>query len=91
LFGSLLLVGLEVLVQPAASEKVATGGNVLVRLLQRSLSPGVAGVPDRRVPPPNAGTAVGPVVTSGVRNVLDMIKANSNAPVNVGGGPNKAQ
>jgi hypothetical protein len=94
---SLLLVALEVLVQPAASEKVAAGGNVLVRLLQRSLSPGVAGVPNRRGTAPedgssaNASTAVAPQVTTGVRSMLDVIKANSDAPVNVGGGPNKAK
>jgi hypothetical protein len=51
LVGTMLLVGLEVLVQPQTSSQVSSGGNVLVGLLRRLLSPDVAGIPDR------AGTA----------------------------------
>jgi len=47
LAGSLTLIVIYVVVQPGASSKVQQGGNVLTGALQRLLSPGVAGVPQR--------------------------------------------
>lgn len=44
--GSLALIVLYVVVQPGAADKAATGGNVLVSMLRRALSPQVAGLPN---------------------------------------------
>jgi hypothetical protein len=44
--GSLALIVLYVVVQPGTADKAATGGNVLVSLLRRALSPQVAGIPN---------------------------------------------
>lgn len=94
--GTLVLIVLDVLVQPQVSGQVAAGGNLLVALLQRALSPSVAGVPDRSgtsgagAGDKNAGTAVTPAVLGAYDKVAAAIKAQ-NGPVNVNGGPNRAQ
>lgn len=45
--GSLALIVLYVVVQPGAAARAATGGGVLVDLLQRAISPQVAAIHDR--------------------------------------------
>lgn len=47
LTGSLALIVLYVAVQPGTAAKAETGSNVLVQLLNRALSPQVAGLPQR--------------------------------------------
>jgi hypothetical protein len=46
LAGSLALIVLYVAVQPGTASKAQTGGNVLVGLLRRALSPQIAGLPN---------------------------------------------
>lgn len=94
LVGTLVLVGFDVLIQPNASGQVVAGGNVLVSLLRRLLSPDVAGIPDRRDPTvnPNAAVQVGPLVAAGAAGAIKTInELYGTAPVKPGGGPNKAQ
>lgn len=50
LFGSLVLIGLEVLLQPGSAKKAEQAGGVLTGLLRRALSPDVAGVPLKHKP-----------------------------------------
>lgn len=45
--GSLVLIVLYVALQPGTADKAEQGGNVLVGMLRRALSPEVAGVPDK--------------------------------------------
>ena len=45
LSGTLALIVLQTLVQPAAADKLASGSGVLVSALSRLLSEGVAGLP----------------------------------------------
>lgn len=48
LVGSLVLIALEVAVQPGGVKAAAAGTTWLGKALQRLLSPAVAGVPQRR-------------------------------------------
>jgi hypothetical protein len=45
--GSLALIALYTVSQPGVAAKLGVGSNVVVGLLHRALSPGVAGLPDR--------------------------------------------
>ena len=90
LVGTLALIGWEVVLQPNASAQVSAGGGVLVSLLQRLLSPGVAGIPDRRDTTRNAATPVGGQIAAGAAGAIKIING-LNGPVAVNGGPNKAQ
>lgn len=68
--GTMTLIVLEALLQPGAAEAAGQGGNVLVGLLQRLLSPQVAGIPNvahvqlpmtlgRKLAPNSGGPAAG--------------------------------
>ena len=48
LVGSLLLIAIEVLVQPGAADKASTGLGVTQSLFNRILSPNVAGIPQKK-------------------------------------------
>jgi hypothetical protein len=47
-FGSLVLIIGYAVLQPGAADAATVGGNALVQLLRRGLSPSVAGVPQRK-------------------------------------------
>lgn len=63
--GSLTLIVLYVFVQRGTSDKVQSGGNLLVSGLRRALSGDVAGVPQRRQPAAAGGTTTGGGATTG--------------------------
>lgn len=48
--GSLALIVLYVAVQPGTASKTQAGGNALVELMKRALSPDVPAIPDRSQP-----------------------------------------
>lgn len=60
LFGSLVLIAIEVGLQPGVADKAVQGGGAVTALIKRALSPDVAGIPDksqpkviaRKLPPP---------------------------------------
>jgi hypothetical protein len=45
--GSLALIVFYTVLQPASAKQTQQAGNVAVQLLQRALSPGVAGIPNK--------------------------------------------
>lgn len=47
LLGSLTLIAIYVVVQPGTADKLGIGGNTLVALMRRAMSPNVAGIPDK--------------------------------------------
>jgi hypothetical protein len=48
LVGSLLLIGLDVLVQPGAADRAASGLDISNSLFNRILSPNTAGIPQKK-------------------------------------------
>lgn len=82
LVGSLSLIVLYVLVQPAAANKAGQASNTLTNLFERALSPKVAGVPNRATNP-GTPTGQGGQGAGGGRSEL---RDNPNPPVPPGSG-----
>jgi hypothetical protein len=57
LVGTLVLVVIEVVLQPGAAGKATSGAGVVLSVIRRALSPGVAGVPARRGNAPTESSA----------------------------------
>jgi hypothetical protein len=64
--GSLALIALEVLTRRGAVSGVEAGGNALVRILDRAMSPDVPLIPNLAPAAPERTTALAPRFSNGI-------------------------